>query len=147
MWGCPTKAQKQPKNTKNAFFACFWAYVRQPHNHISWATPMPFASINSSSPRTNPWNFQEKILRIGRAGEWDFYEAAILNFHFSKNQWFLQNLGKEAVRTNKQMTVSVWKLFVSKLTDLYTVLQNCSHPNVQLFWLTGPQVNQFDNVF
>ena len=21
--GCPTQAQKQPKNTKNAFFACF----------------------------------------------------------------------------------------------------------------------------
>ena len=26
-WGCPTKAQKQPKSTKNAFFGCFWAFV------------------------------------------------------------------------------------------------------------------------
>ena len=36
---------------------CFWAYVGQPQNHIGWATPMPFASINFTNPRTNPWNF------------------------------------------------------------------------------------------
>ena len=41
---------------------------------------MPFASINSTNPRNNPWNFHEKILRIGGAGKWDFFEAAILNF-------------------------------------------------------------------
>ena len=28
----------------------------------------------------DPWNFHEKILRIGGAGKWDFFEAAILNF-------------------------------------------------------------------
>ena len=54
----------------------------QPHNHINWATPMPFASINSTNPRTNPWNFHEKILRIGGAGKWGFFESAILNFFF-----------------------------------------------------------------
>ena len=31
-------SDKQPKNTKKTFFVCFWAYVGQPHNHISWAT-------------------------------------------------------------------------------------------------------------
>ena len=41
---------------------------------------MPFASINSTNPRTNPWKFHEKILRIGGAGKWGFFEAAILNF-------------------------------------------------------------------
>ena len=41
---------------------------------------MPFASINSTNPRTNPWNFHEKILRIGGAGKRGFFEAAILNF-------------------------------------------------------------------
>ena len=34
LWGCPVYAQKQPKNTKNAFFACFCASVGQPHDHI-----------------------------------------------------------------------------------------------------------------
>jgi hypothetical protein len=62
------------------FLGCFWAYVRQPHDHIGWATPMPFASINSTNPRTNPWNFHEKTLRIGGAGKWGFFESAILNF-------------------------------------------------------------------
>ena len=73
-------SSKQPKNTKNSFFVCFWAYVGQPHDHISWAVPMPFASINSANPRTNPWEFHEKILRIGGAEKWAFFEAAILNF-------------------------------------------------------------------
>ena len=45
-WGCPTKAQKQPKSTEKAFFGCFWAFVGQPHGHIRWATSMPFASFN-----------------------------------------------------------------------------------------------------
>ena len=67
-------------NTKYAFFACFGAYVGQPHGHIGWAKSMPFASINPTNPRTNPWNFHEKILRIGGAGKWGFFEAAILNF-------------------------------------------------------------------
>ena len=28
------------------FLGCFWAYVGQPHDHICWATPISFASIN-----------------------------------------------------------------------------------------------------
>ena len=63
-----------------AFFACFWAYVWQPQDYKGWAKSMPFASINPTNPRTNPWNFHEKILRIGGAGKWGFFEAAILNF-------------------------------------------------------------------
>ena len=61
-WGCPTYAQKWPKNTKNAFFASFWAYVGQTQGQISWATSMPFASINFTNPRTNSWNFWSFVL-------------------------------------------------------------------------------------
>ena len=43
-----------PKNTKNTFFACFCAYVGQPHDHIKWDKSMPFTSINSTNPRTKP---------------------------------------------------------------------------------------------
>ena len=52
--------QKQPKNA----FACFWDYVGQPHNHISWATPMQCPSDRSiylTNQRTNPWNFQKNF--------------------------------------------------------------------------------------
>ena len=76
----------QPKNTKNAFFTCFCPYVRQPHVHIGWAIPMPFASMNSTNPRTDPWNFHKKILRIGDFEKWPFFESAILNFIFSKKK-------------------------------------------------------------
>ena len=70
-----------PKNTKNGLFVCFW----QPHDHISYATPIPFASINSTNPRTNPWKFHEEILRIGGAGKWGFFESTIsISFFFQK---------------------------------------------------------------
>ena len=85
-WGCLTKAQKQPKSTEKAFFGCFWAFVGQPHGHIHWATSMPFASFNPTSPRTNLRNFCEKILRIGDFEKWAFFESAILNFFFRKKK-------------------------------------------------------------
>ena len=64
--------KNRKKNVMKAFLACFWAYVRQPHSHIRWATSIPFTSINPIHPRTNLWNFREKTLRIS------FFEAAIL---------------------------------------------------------------------
>ena len=88
-------AQKQ---IKNAFLACFWAYVGQPHGHIGWAIPMPFASMNSTNPRTAPWNFHKKILRIGDFEKWPFFESAILDFFQKKKFCFVffsneENLG------------------------------------------------------
>ena len=88
-WGCLTQGQKQPKNTKNAFFTCFCPYVRQPHDHIGWATSMPFASINPTNPRTNLWNFREKILRIGDFEKRPFWKSAILDFFLEKKFFFL----------------------------------------------------------
>ena len=43
---------------------------------------MAFASINPTNPRTPPWNFCKKILRIGGAGKRAFFKSAILNFFF-----------------------------------------------------------------
>ena len=57
----------------------FWAYVGQPHGHIGWATSMPLVSINPINPKTNPWNFHEKVLRIG-----SFEISVVLNRPF----WF-----------------------------------------------------------
>ena len=117
------------------FLSCFWAYVGQPHDHIGWSTPMPFASINPTNPRTNPWNFHEKILRIGGAGKWGFYPFFLSRpfwiFFFKKEKkkfllhlnektngfhmryhlflqygWFLQNLVKDFIPTNMHTTVT-----------------------------------------
>ena len=62
------------------FFACFCPYVGQSHNHIGWDKSMLFASINPSNPRTDPWDFHKKILRIGDFEKCTFFESAILNF-------------------------------------------------------------------
>ena len=87
-WGCPTKAQKQPKRTGNAFFGCLWASVGQPHGHICWATSMPFASFNPTNPRTNLRNFREKILRIGDFEKWAFFWVGHFEFFFRKKKIF-----------------------------------------------------------
>ena len=62
------------------FLGSFWAYAGQPHNHVGWAMSMPFASINSTNPRTNPWNFHKKILRISGAGKWLFFRRPLWFF-------------------------------------------------------------------
>ena len=62
--------------------------VGQPHSHIGWDKSMPFASINPTNPRTNPWNFHKKILRIGDFEKCTFFESAILNFFFSEKNIF-----------------------------------------------------------
>ena len=50
---------------------------------------MPFASTNPTNPRTNPWNFHKKILRIGGVGKSAFFKSAILNsIFFQKNFFF-----------------------------------------------------------
>ena len=64
------------------FLGHFWALVRQPHDHIGWATSMSFAPINSTNQRTNPWNFHKTILRIGDFAKPSFFESAILDFFF-----------------------------------------------------------------
>ena len=103
-----------PKNTKNAFLAWFWAYVGQPHDHISRATPMPFASIRSTNPRINPWNFHDKILRIGGAGKWGFFELAIFFIFFC----FISI--KQAARSYEVSFISaLWMFFSESLKRLH----------------------------
>ena len=86
--------QKKKNLEKKAFFVflgCFWAYVGQPHDHIGWDKSMPFASINPTNPRTNPWNFHEKILRIGGAKKWGLYPffwVGHFEFFFSRKNYF-----------------------------------------------------------
>ena len=74
--------KNRQKMQKNAFLACFRAYIGKPHSHICWATSMPFTSFNPTNPGTNLRNFREKFLRIGDFDKWAFFESAILNFFF-----------------------------------------------------------------
>ena len=62
------------------FLGCFWASIKQPNNHIGWATSMPFAWISTTNPRTNRWNFHKNISRIGGFENLSFFWVA----HFWK---------------------------------------------------------------
>ena len=90
---------------------------------------MPFASINSTNPRTNPWKSHKKYWELAELENEFFFESAILNFkmadskifllHLKKNKqavhmiyhlflkyvWFPQNLWKDIIRTNMHTTV------------------------------------------
>ena len=83
------KFKNRPKMHFLCFFGHFWAYVRQPHGHIGWAIPMPFASMNSTNPRTAPWNFHKKLLRIDRVEKWPYFESAFLKKKFALSPWKL----------------------------------------------------------
>ena len=66
MWlhGCQA-VRRKAKSSFFVFLACFKAYIRQPDNHLGWAISMSLILICLNHPRTNPWNFLERILRIG----------------------------------------------------------------------------------
>ena len=95
LWDCSIWAQKRPKNTKNAFFVCFWAYVGQSLNHIGWATSMPFTSINSTNPRANPWNFGGNCSAFGGGWKPQFFWIYHLAIFFL--QFFLLHSHKKLV--------------------------------------------------
>ena len=57
-------------------------------NHIGWATSMIFESINPTNPRTNPWNFHKKYLRIGHFEKLCFFVSDVLKYFFQKNTVF-----------------------------------------------------------
>ena len=87
-WGCPTKGLKQGKNRFLVFFSHFWVYVRQPHDHIGWATLLAFASINPTNPRANLWNFRIKISRIVHLEKRQFWKIGHFEFFSSKKNFF-----------------------------------------------------------
>ena len=90
---------------------------------------MPFASINPTNPRTNSWkkNFKKKWKLAELENElffswpfWFFFQKKFLFCFFLMKQpwlsyevsfflhyvWFLQNLGKDFIRTNMHTTVA-----------------------------------------
>ena len=69
---------------------------------------MPFVSIYSIHPRTNPWNFHEKILRIGGAGKWHFFGFWLLGFS-KKNVLFFPNENQLGFHMRYHLHISaVW---------------------------------------
>ena len=50
-----------------------------------WLNLYGFPSINPTNPRTNPWNFHKKKLRIGNFEKLSFFESAI----FASSSWIL----------------------------------------------------------
>ena len=116
------KLKNSQKNTKNAFLACFRAYVGQPHGHIYWATSMPFASINSNDPGTNLWNFHEIFLSIGNFENLRFFKSAILIFFFNFFFFFFCFIPmKISPNLNGRMDVSKFWCFLLCVILRYTV--------------------------
>ena len=113
------------------FFACFRPYVGQPDDHIGWATSMPFASIYPTNPRTNPWNFPKKMLRIGGVENLSFWVGHLelwttLYVLYSD----LKCLGCNGIHSS---------FFALKLKWFHSGARVClkSHQNLSLWFLTN----------
>ena len=98
---------------------------------------MPFASFNPTIARTDPWNFGGNFSAFGDVEKLGFFKSAILNFFskfffvssqwkqaacsyhlFLQYGWFLHNIGKGFIRTNKHTTVLCYILVYSPSTAL-----------------------------
>ena len=66
---------------------CVFCMFRQPGNHIGWTTSMHFTSIYPTDPRTNLWNFNKTISRIGGFEKLVFFWVDHFDFLFqNENQ-------------------------------------------------------------
>ena len=72
---------------------------------------MPFASINSTHPRTNPRNFHEKILRIGEA-------LKMTNDGLRITKKFFFSLSQGKIYLQEKKTIPRWIL---KKTNLFRI--------------------------
>ena len=88
---------------------------------MGWEKSMPFTSINPTHSRTNPWNFHAKILRIGGAKKWGFFEASILNF---LGRWILF-----CFISVKKSSPFIWGIFFSALWMFFPESWRRSCPN------------------
>ena len=88
------------KKGQNAYFAIKMSYFGQPDSHIGWATFMPLASIYLINLRTNPWNFSEKILRIGGFENLSFFWVSLFEFFFKKKNFLASSHGVEWMGLN-----------------------------------------------
>ena len=128
-WFCSTHmavrlANVSSKTGKNAFFVFlghFWAYVGQPHGHMGWAKSMPFASINSTNPRTNPWNFHEKILRIDEARKWLLFSFLVFGYWVDQKNFFFGFLYAKNPEASYEVAFipALWMVSSESLKRLY----------------------------
>ena len=149
LYGCEAVRHKLKNRQKISFFVflgCFWAYVRQPHNHIGYATPMPFASINPTNKRTNPWNFCEKILRIGRTGKWAFYLVGHFEFFFAKKIFLLLHSNENMSKFIGQQgffEILMTTLFSSPKQNLPKNMQNSVYITNAFYFASHLEVENF----
>jgi hypothetical protein len=85
------KLKKSQKCIFNVF-RLFGTYVRQSHNYIGWAKSMSFTSINSTNPRTNPWNFGNNCSAFSSSWKTQFFWVAHFGFFFALSQSKLVNI-------------------------------------------------------
>jgi hypothetical protein len=88
-------SSKTGKNAFFVFFACFWAYVGQPHSHMRHITAL---YINQSYwPKDQFMKFSQKIFENWRFWKTVLFELAILDFflHHRYENWskFLGYIG------------------------------------------------------
>ena len=131
-----------------AIFACFWGYVGQSLSHIGWATSMPLASINSTNPRTNPWNFREKKVenwgiwksQLFWVGHFDFFSKKIIK----KNCFIPMNISHKLC--DRMDGTQFWCFPWSPANSLLCVLLRYTVWKTRSFWVLSKKSRYLDPV-
>ena len=79
------------------FLAIKRLFSGQPDNHIGWASSMPFASINPTNPRTNPWNFGGNCSAFGGGWKTQFFWVGHFEIFFAKKKFFFASFPSKLV--------------------------------------------------
>ena len=109
-WGWPTYAQKQTKNVFFVFSGCFWAYVGQPHDHISWVTLMPFNE--SAIPRR-----MVCVIFFLYTIHFFMVNTSFNRFNISSRNWTVANLTNQPNLWFSELITSL-----AEIAKLYTTL-------------------------
>ena len=113
---------KNSLKTQKIHFCLFVSYIGQPHNHIGWATSMPFASINTIL-------IQGPIHKL-------FNWSINSNLKFIYFVAFSEYMNFTTISTNESFKIS---LYIKKRTNSWHCVQkwhpqNLSFMLLLLFW-------------
>ena len=92
-------------------FACFWAYVGQPHDHIGWATSMPSHQSILHIQGRIPEIFTKKYWELAKPWKWLLFIFLVFGFWLlgcSKKKLFFLNEKHQGGSYEVAFIFSLW---------------------------------------
>ena len=117
---------------KKCIFCVFMLFLS-----LCWTASRPyrlsyinaFASINTTNPKTNPWNFCKKVSRIGSFENLSFFNSAILKIFLIFFDFFFASFPWKSVKVSWLARMG-WNFDQAKRDNIFWPRPNIMHPSV-----------------